>query len=363
MRLIWSSIHPEAFKKACHTLETASIAYLGERKKNMDWGSDYYGETFLSIWIVNENDVARAEELLQPEQKVLFLRDTVEAAPKVIKKNSKKCFVTYICIALSFLLFMVNEYESLIAPTTAYQTSTSFSPLNKTLLFDYPKAVELEDSIIEGESVATQVDEKQLTELEKASYWGGFSLTFFAYISKIPFIPHPSDSIHYLFEKISQGQIWRLITPIFLHGSIIHILFNMTWAYILGTQMELRMGYVKYILFILVTAILSNTAQYLMSGYAFIGFSGVLFAMAGFIAQRARLAPFEQYTLEKSVYTYLKVFMWALVGISVVTYVGECYYKKIFFSLGFANTAHVVGLLTGCLIGRYTRRNHNAQIH
>ena len=38
--------------------------------------------------------------------------------------------------------------------------------------------------------------------------------------------------------QILEGQIWRLITPIFLHFSFFHIFFNMWWLYDLGSQLE-----------------------------------------------------------------------------------------------------------------------------
>ena len=40
------------------------------------------------------------------------------------------------------------------------------------------------------------------------------------------------------FKDILGGQIWRIITPIFLHFSILHIFFNMYWLYELGGQIE-----------------------------------------------------------------------------------------------------------------------------
>lgn len=40
------------------------------------------------------------------------------------------------------------------------------------------------------------------------------------------------------FVDIKQGEVWRLITPIFMHGDIWHLVMNVYWIYFLGSQIE-----------------------------------------------------------------------------------------------------------------------------
>ena len=106
------------------------------------------------------------------------------------------------------------------------------------------------------------------------------------------------------FEKIRQGEVWRLFTPCLLHFDFLHILFNMAWLWILGKQIEERIHWKKLGLLILIVGIVSNTAQYLVSGPSFLGFSGIVVGMAGFIWMRQRNAPWEGYPLSRIVFCF-----------------------------------------------------------
>jgi GlpG protein len=86
-----------------------------------------------------------------------------------------------------------------------------------------------------------------------------------------------------LFNEILHGQVWRLITPIFVHLSFLHILFNMLWFKDLGYLIEHSFGKNFLLVFVLISGLFSNILQYLVSGPQFGGMSGVLYAMLGFV--------------------------------------------------------------------------------
>lgn len=264
-------------------------------------------------------------------------------------------FCTYFLLALCALLYFIDAGTTLLSPSLPAASTTAFSPLKKTLLFDYPHAIALEDILIEKEArePLSLQDEPLIKELYQSSFWGGLSLPLFVHLTGLSIIPHPSSSPHLLFEMIRQGQVWRLFTPALLHGSFLHLLFNMTWLYVLGKQIEVHIGAFRYLLFILLTGIFSNTAQYLLGGYAFLGFSGVLFAMAAFIATRQRLFPQEGFFLEKSLYRFLVGTVVVLTAISLILFLAECTIRAPIFSVGLANGAHIIGLLSGMWLGRW----------
>ena len=43
------------------------------------------------------------------------------------------------------------------------------------------------------------------------------------------------------------NEWWRLITPIFIHFSLTHLVFNCLWIYVLGTKIEHIDGHITFI--------------------------------------------------------------------------------------------------------------------
>jgi GlpG protein len=154
-----------------------------------------------------------------------------------------------------------------------------------------------------------------------------------------------------LFVQLRQGEVWRFVTPIFLHGSFFHILFNMLWLWMLGRQVEERVKKWQYLVVTLIIAIVSNTFQYLMSGPLFIGYSGVICGLAGFIWMRQRCAPWEGYPLQKGTIIFLGVFVVGMMVLQLVSFF-LIRFQLAQFSMNIANTAHITGALTGIVLGR-----------
>ena len=68
------------------------------------------------------------------------------------------------------------------------------------------------------------------------------------------------------FDPILHGEVWRLVTPIFMHGSLLHIFFNMWWLGDLGTMIEVRRGTLRLAGLVLIAAVVSNVGQHFYDG-------------------------------------------------------------------------------------------------
>ena len=88
--------------------------------------------------------------------------------------------------------------------------------------------------------------------------------------------------------ELKQGEIWRPVTPIFMHFGIIHILFNMMWLKELGTMIEFKNGSLKMLLMVLIIAVVSNVGQDYYKGPYFGGMSGVVYGLFGYIWMKSR---------------------------------------------------------------------------
>ena len=138
--------------------------------------------------------------------------------------------------------------------------------------------------------------------------------------------------------EVRQGQIWRLVTPILMHGSLIHIFLNLVCMKNLGSILEWRIGWRSLLGLIIVIAVVSNLAQYYVSKSGnFLGISGVVFGLLGFIWIKGKLDP--NFGLELPRPIVFLMLLWLVLG-----------YMRVldsFVGATIANTAHLAGLIAG----------------
>lgn len=84
---------------------------------------------------------------------------------------------------------------------------------------------------------------------------------------------------HFGFAESPQAAPWGLLTTIFIHGSWLHLAFNMLWLFQLGRLLENTLSPLIYLAFIVGAAAVGSACQVLISGQTGIGMSGVVYAM------------------------------------------------------------------------------------
>ena len=82
-------------------------------------------------------------------------------------------------------------------------------------------------------------------------------------------------------QKIFQGELWRLFTPVFLHGSILHIGFNMYALHILGPRLERYYGHWRFLMLYLLSGFGGNVFSMLFTEAPSLGSSTAIFGLVG----------------------------------------------------------------------------------
>jgi GlpG protein len=166
------------------------------------------------------------------------------------------------------------------------------------------------------------------------------------FFSQLTFLQFHFDGNSLLFSTLTESmqahEYWRLLTPMFIHFSWMHIVFNLLWVWEIGRRIESQNGTSVLLLVTLVSSLIANLLQYAMSGPGlFGGMSGVVFGYLGHCLVWDKLVPRHLMGVRDGVYVFMLVFL--VVGFSgAIDLLG----------MGtLANGAHLGGLLGGVLTG------------
>ena len=141
--------------------------------------------------------------------------------------------------------------------------------------------------------------------------------------------------------EVARGELWRLVTPIFIHFGILHLVFNLMMLRNLGGAIEVRFGPVYLGVLILALALGSNLAQAIWKSPNFGGMSGVDYGLFGFLWIRGRRDRFATWQVPSSTVSMMLVWFFLCV-LGVIPDV--------------ANGAHAAGLCLGMAWGWVSAR-------
>jgi len=159
------------------------------------------------------------------------------------------------------------------------------------------------------------------------------------------------------------GEVWQLITSMFMHGNFTHLFVNMISLFFIGSFIEKLVGRKRFFWLYMLSGIFAGLlfvtlAYYFGNGVlgvrAFgnaetlaVGASGAIFALGGLLAI---LTP----KLRVYVFFVIPMQMW----IAMTVLLGGFWIASISWGLPIENTAHFGGLLAGVGYGIYLRRKY-----
>ncbi len=159
---------------------------------------------------------------------------------------------------------------------------------------------------------------------------------------------YASLSFHQDVSQLSGWQIWRFVTPAFLHFSALHLIFNLMWWWYLAGLVERQLGTSKLLTLLLVGAVIPNLLEFLLSGPDFGGLSAVVNTLVGYCWIIGRMKPDGEVKLQDGIFIFMVV--WLAIGFSGL------------LGNNLANVAHLSGLAIGLLHGWLDGRKSAASV-
>jgi GlpG protein len=139
-----------------------------------------------------------------------------------------------------------------------------------------------------------------------------------------------------------QNDVYRWWSPALIHLSLMHIVMNSFWWWVLAKEIELNDGHVALIILTLILALGAGFAQYLAVGPYFAGLSGVTYGLMGWVwgrQYRYRDAPLPRYQLPSWLFPFMMVSMVVIIM-----------FDSAFGGLNIGHESHIAGALMGVVI-------------
>ncbi|MBE6157446.1 MAG: rhomboid family intramembrane serine protease [Firmicutes bacterium] len=162
----------------------------------------------------------------------------------------------------------------------------SFPDLTKKLVYN-EEGFELFAKITNDINEHNKKDAEKINKVFKVDFpmitYMLIAINMVLYIIPLLFDMHNSLINNYgvLGSAIRNGEYYRLITGIFLHGNLPHLVFNCYALFVIGTQIENFFGKIKYLIIYLFSGLMGALFSIIFADYLSIGASGAIFGLMG----------------------------------------------------------------------------------
>ena len=169
------------------------------------------------------------------------------------------------------------------------------------------------------------------------------------------------DNLRFRTASLLRGQVWRLITPIFIHYGFMHIFFNLYMLFSYGSLVERRYDWKRLLMLVLVSSAIPNLVQctvpemwqgiaphragagYLMTSLG--GMSGVVYGLFGYVWVKSIYDPKFGFRVPQSSIIIMMIWLFGCMFSVQLRAAGIR-----IFPPNVANWAHGIGLLVGMIV-------------
>ncbi len=140
-------------------------------------------------------------------------------------------------------------------------------------------------------------------------------------------------------------EIWRWISPAFVHFGILHFLFNLSAWWIFAGLVERVHSSLRLFALFLICGVISNWVQFYWVGDRFGGLSGVVYGVLGYLWFYQRFSTQPPFRIPQGLVVFMLIALaFGFTGV-----------------MNTANQAHLSGLLCGCFLGYFFARSDDRQ--
>ena len=166
-------------------------------------------------------------------------------------------------------------------------------------------------------------------------------VTRYGYPWNVALVAQPGQVLHLgelLPALVARGQVYRLVTSMFLHAGLVHVAMNMLSLYFLGSFAEVSFGRARYLALYFLSGLASGIAYLYFGGFdtGAVGASGAIFGLVGGIFG---------YAIRRGSFSWENPIIRQLIILTALNlWIG--------FSIPhISNTAHIGGIVGGAVYG------------